>query len=548
MSFFEFPHTRTYDSDLGFIIREIRKLMSEYGSISAWRNAHETEYQKLRDDVDGLIHNLVDVISPWDSSIAYHVFSIVEWQGTNYIAVKDVPVGAMITNTEYWQPANTVTEQINAMSVIVSNLEQWKELEQITPQDFGAKADGVTDDSAAFQAAIDYMYNTYDSSVYQADWNQRSGCLYIPHGTYYIARPLILREGTKIKGETEDSVKLVFPSGTNVNYIVNEDNSTYYRNIKIEDISIKNGCIVLRKAYKSLIRNVGIYTSDNDSLTIIDPVGMTVEQLHIYGSSAKAVHITSIDQNATTVYIDGLWIAHCDTGIIIDPAVSLEGCMIRNAIVEYCTNTGELHAGTIDNSEVVFENWYVEANTNAFGVYDSSLTVKDYYSLYANNPSTSDRPDIRIKTENQGWTAKDLFFNVKGLVYVESTATAQVYAIGVSNYYDDASADKTQDLLDVAKGNTQNQMPGTTFNLAMNSAVAAVTTSRAYCIVPLPFVAKNTNYTVEVLNASVVNVGSVTPTITSRERNSIGLQLDKTNGFVDRGAYWVNGTLRITFA
>lgn len=123
MSYFEFPHTRTYNSDLGWLIKNFKTMASLLETLNAWKAKHEPEYKELYDKVDGLIHNLVDVIVPWDSSVAYHVFSIVEYQGTNYIAVQNVPVGVMITNTDYWQPANTVTEQLNAISVTVSEIE-----------------------------------------------------------------------------------------------------------------------------------------------------------------------------------------------------------------------------------------------------------------------------------------------------------------------------------------------------------------------------------------------------------------------------------------
>ena len=148
-----YPGTDLHEIDLAYIL----KLMSQYGSnittVLAWKTTHEAEYEELKNTVDGLVNNLVDVIVPWDSSIAYHIFSIVEYQGTNYIAVQDVPVGAMITNTDYWQPANTVIEQINAIGLIVESVRKLEDA-IVTPEMFGAVGDGVTDDTSAVLAAI----------------------------------------------------------------------------------------------------------------------------------------------------------------------------------------------------------------------------------------------------------------------------------------------------------------------------------------------------------------------------------------------------------
>lgn len=124
MSFFEFPHTRTYDSDLGWLIKKMGELIQEYGSLDSWKEQHEIEYKDLAEKVNGLINSLVDVITPWDAGIAYQIFTIVSYQGTNYIALQDVPVGIMIDNTDYWQPANTVTQQINAIATIVSEMQE----------------------------------------------------------------------------------------------------------------------------------------------------------------------------------------------------------------------------------------------------------------------------------------------------------------------------------------------------------------------------------------------------------------------------------------
>lgn len=54
MSFFEFPHTRTYDSDLGWIIKTIKAVTEMVESLDEWKTTHEAEYEQLKalyDDV-----------------------------------------------------------------------------------------------------------------------------------------------------------------------------------------------------------------------------------------------------------------------------------------------------------------------------------------------------------------------------------------------------------------------------------------------------------------------------------------------------------------
>lgn len=187
MAFFnEFPHTRFYDADLGWIITKIRSLLEEYASISDWRATHEFEYEVLKDKVDGIIGHLSDIIVPWDSSIAYQIYSIVEYQGQNYIAIQDVPVGAMITNTDYWQPANTIVEQINAISVNTSNIE--KKMYYVMPEDFGAVGDGVSDDYGAFLLM-----------VADAAENNKTVALK-PDTTYFLGSVLTMESPVNIEG------------------------------------------------------------------------------------------------------------------------------------------------------------------------------------------------------------------------------------------------------------------------------------------------------------------------------------------------------------
>ena len=55
MSFFEFPHTRTYDSDLGWLIKTVKELLDCCDEMNNWRAEHEEQYQELKDLYDDLM-------------------------------------------------------------------------------------------------------------------------------------------------------------------------------------------------------------------------------------------------------------------------------------------------------------------------------------------------------------------------------------------------------------------------------------------------------------------------------------------------------------
>ena len=54
MSFFEFPHTRTYDSDLGWLIKKVSTIGNEYQELVEYMNQHKIEYAELESRVTNL--------------------------------------------------------------------------------------------------------------------------------------------------------------------------------------------------------------------------------------------------------------------------------------------------------------------------------------------------------------------------------------------------------------------------------------------------------------------------------------------------------------
>lgn len=86
MSYFEFPHTRDYDGDLGYIIKKLEELTAKYD------NFFEYNFISFNDPLN------------WTINKAYDAWKIVYDPISKYIFIskKPVPVGIDIFNEDYW--------------------------------------------------------------------------------------------------------------------------------------------------------------------------------------------------------------------------------------------------------------------------------------------------------------------------------------------------------------------------------------------------------------------------------------------------------------
>lgn len=87
MSYFEFPHTRTYEGDLGYIIKKLDELTKNYDSFFAYNSI-----------------TFADPIQ-WNITTQYKSYTIVSDTATNasYISKQPVPAGIELSNSDYWE-------------------------------------------------------------------------------------------------------------------------------------------------------------------------------------------------------------------------------------------------------------------------------------------------------------------------------------------------------------------------------------------------------------------------------------------------------------
>ena len=78
MSYFEFPHTRTYDNDLGWLIRNVKKSDDAIAALEAWKKSAEgsiQDLQKLLDDIaaGNFPKEISDAIKNWITANFYDI-------------------------------------------------------------------------------------------------------------------------------------------------------------------------------------------------------------------------------------------------------------------------------------------------------------------------------------------------------------------------------------------------------------------------------------------------------------------------------------------
>lgn len=96
MAFFEFPHTRTYDSDLGWLIKAFKEIS-----------------EKLDTYLENAVIKFADPIT-WNITEQYTALTcVIDSDGTAYLSKQPVPAGVDITNTDYWLPIFNYDDNIN---------------------------------------------------------------------------------------------------------------------------------------------------------------------------------------------------------------------------------------------------------------------------------------------------------------------------------------------------------------------------------------------------------------------------------------------------
>lgn len=185
----------------------------------------------------------------WTSTRAYEPFTFVTYHGDSYCSRKDTPIGIDIANDGYWvkisdynaqavalqrsmtqtietaesnmestiQAAeNSMTEQVNAVQAVKNEFEAalnttnvLKTTLQFNVLDYGAKGDGITDDTEAFKKTINAAVKslTTGNIVYTAKPDKSwQATIVIPQGTYMLSDSLTIPATNNLVNSTDNRV------------------------------------------------------------------------------------------------------------------------------------------------------------------------------------------------------------------------------------------------------------------------------------------------------------------------------------------------------
>ena len=155
----------------------------------------------------------------------------------------------------------------------------------INVKKFGAKGDGVTDDSAAIQAAIDYAFEVITMYNLSGGWMFGGGKVFFPSGKYILRNKIVVKTNVHLMGETQQSVILDGEHIAGDFTVTNQLGDVYYSECDISHMTFVNKGIYFVKNYNAKIYDVSLFNvtlGNGIGILMRLNVGMYIERVHAY--------------------------------------------------------------------------------------------------------------------------------------------------------------------------------------------------------------------------------------------------------------------------
>lgn len=446
MSYFEFPHTRNYEGDLGFIIKSIIELNEKYDVFFA------ENHIKFADPIQ------------WDITTQYSPYTIVSDSATDgaYISKQAVPTGIQITNSDYWEfigyltidafarlqisdilrficniyestttatanrsvgdfvmieshfyqvtaPITSGDEYTTGTNITATTIEDMivyicrVNIPFVTPEMFGAKGDGTTNDTLAIRSAV------------------------------ATGKPVVLNN-TYLVSIDDNLISIDLPDNADISghgsIILEANNSTNYSIFRIlnhNNISIRDITIVGDRASHTGITGewgFGIHIDGGENINIS---GVDISEC--WGDGIYLGHVGDNTEQTKNVTITNSFIHHnrrnnisvtIGENIIIDSnIITTADGTAPEAGIDIEPNSGELVDGCIISNNHIIDN-------EAIGVAINHFTETDTVNIKVDNNLITGSPDAILGYVQGLKGTNDLITN--------NTVIASKSGVGGTNY------------------------------------------------------------------------------------------------------------------
>ena len=393
----------------------------------------------------------------WDIDTSYENFSIVFNEGNSYTSKKVVPIGIDISNREYWEMSGNFNGQLveyrgeviqltddienaktnlitqkkyDTLSDRLNGFDQYIDNDGINIEDFGVVADGVTDDTAAMQLAINEAIATKKQINVKGNVNIQ--------GTLYINKSFEHREPLVFVGRgtiTKNNGGVLFS-----NNVYN-----YAGNVRFINITFKS--------------NEGV------NVKIFDPKQL----IRVYFLACEFLNVDHLMTSTGSDYAQTVYLTQCvvvgGEGFFIDLGTSYD-VSILHCVVEHRDSlyrcTGTSYALRINNN--VIEGMTGKVLEFAHGY---NFSVRDNY--FEGNTHGTIEPYIKFLFGVPGNTSGIIENNIFGATPEQAADEnfAFIYATALDENIEIKNNSHGAKLLDVLQEKSVSQ-PKTIANLLTN--------------------------------------------------------------------------------
>ncbi len=331
---------------------------------------------------------------------------------------------------------------------------------QVSVLDFGAKGDGVADDTVAIQAAIDSISQTSSGSP-----SRGGGTVYFPGGVYRITSGLLLGWGTRLLGESGTGYP--YPStlvsgqhnpsvikadfGANVNQWV-IDSATYYisggssgQRIAYNDYLPDQIDTLYNSNHKVSIQNIDITSADVTTniiwggIRLVGCPNAAINQVSLSGTGIgiemQTCYLSSVTEFQLNPFYYGLIFHNANNNCIISGTADRYSALTTptipsNRIPSILPNSAGCTAYGLDTAHATSDKGFVISNT--YPSIGSNVMEVNFTGQYWT--------DVAFIFGSASTLFKALYTEGSSVRYVLTTAYASVSIENTSAFCTDASA------------------------------------------------------------------------------------------------------------